>query len=296
MRLKEPLFILGSPRSGTSMLRLILTCHPEVTIPPECGFILWLEDRYGRWNAAACEDRGLRTGFLADLQGARKFNTWNLSPTAVDAEIASSRPQSYAELCGVVVRAYSRKIGKNASIWGDKNNYYMRQVPKLLELYPNGRFLHLVRDVRDIACSNRAVMKRQFASPFKPNLPTDIEAIATTWTEDVGQLISAFEGIPDRRKITIRYEDLVTDPDTTLGSVCKWLSVPYLPEIREFYQENRRRQLEPDATLEWKEKTLLPIDRASLNRHLDMLSKAEAEYLSRHVSCWLRQFGYDCSP
>ena len=43
----KELFIIGNPRSGTSLLRLMLTCHPEIVIPPESHFFLWLEEKYG---------------------------------------------------------------------------------------------------------------------------------------------------------------------------------------------------------------------------------------------------------
>lgn len=44
-----PIFILGNPRSGTTLLQLMLACHPRLAVPPECGFALWLYDRYGDW-------------------------------------------------------------------------------------------------------------------------------------------------------------------------------------------------------------------------------------------------------
>jgi len=44
------IFILGNPRSGTTLLRLTLACHPQLAVPAECGFALWLHGRYRDWT------------------------------------------------------------------------------------------------------------------------------------------------------------------------------------------------------------------------------------------------------
>ncbi|MDE2234040.1 MAG: sulfotransferase, partial [Gammaproteobacteria bacterium] len=46
----EPFFVIGSPRSGTTLLRLILTSHPQIVVPPECGFVTWLYPTFGEWG------------------------------------------------------------------------------------------------------------------------------------------------------------------------------------------------------------------------------------------------------
>lgn len=291
-QLDAPLFVLGSPRSGTSLLRLMLTSHPQLVIPPECGFILWLAPEFGAWDERSCDDGAIRGRFLSALGAARKFNTWGLSTAAVDDEIRAVRPKTYAELCAAVVRAYRRKQEKSASIWGDKNNYYVRHVAELFALYPRGRFLHIVRDVRDVACSYREVMEADFSSPFSPNLPTDIDAIADVWTKDVSRLVSDFEHIPQARKATIRYEDVVADPARVLDGICRWLSVPYCDEMLDFHARNRARGLEPEETMGWKAKTLLPIDRESVGRYRQRLSRTEADQLARRAAPWLERLGY----
>ena len=69
----EPIFVLGGPRSGTTMLRLMISAHHSICIPPECGFALWLHEKYKDWN----KSQGY-TQFLEDLLASKKFETRKL--------------------------------------------------------------------------------------------------------------------------------------------------------------------------------------------------------------------------
>ena len=82
---ERPIFIIGNPRSGTTLLRLMLTSHPEVCIPPEAGFALWLLRDFSDWTPADGLD-----GFLTALMETRKFRHWGLTRTRLGEWIAEA--------------------------------------------------------------------------------------------------------------------------------------------------------------------------------------------------------------
>ena len=118
-------FIIGNPRSGTTLLRLLLTSHPHVIIPPECGFIAWLYEKYGGWTRLDLNKDDIINLFVRDLLATKKFDTWGLDSVLIKDEIHKNKPRSYSDLCDVVGLVYNNKLSKAARIIGDKNNFYI---------------------------------------------------------------------------------------------------------------------------------------------------------------------------
>ena len=141
-----PLFIIGSPRSGTTLLRLMLTCHRHIVVPPECGFALWLDEEYAAWTGE--DDEEVTRRFVADVIRSRKFETWNLSEAELLKFLRNRRPSSYAELVSSVYECFARRQNPGFTRWGDKNNHYLHNIPRLKALYPLAFFIHIVRDKR----------------------------------------------------------------------------------------------------------------------------------------------------
>lgn len=275
MSANNPLFIIGNPRSGTTMLRLILTSHSEVLIPPECGFIIWLKEKYSNWQRQDNDIHERRSSFIDDLFASKKFDTWHLDKKLIDEQITVCQPENYADLCGVVYASYGVSIGKKFSVWGDKNNFYINHMGDLLGLYGEARFLHIVRDGRDVACSYREVMAKKSNSPYAPKLNTDISNIAMEWFSNVMKVDSFINMMPRNQVMTVRYEDLVMHSSETARSMCEWLGLPFENEILNFHQQNREKNLEPELTMDWKQRTMQPISDETIGRYKSILGKDE---------------------
>ena len=72
--------MIGNPRSGTSLLRLMLNNHPFISVPPECGFVVWLYEKYKNEKFV---NKKLINNFIIDLLGCKKFETWGLSKSEI---------------------------------------------------------------------------------------------------------------------------------------------------------------------------------------------------------------------
>ena len=127
----RPIFILGNPRSGTSLLRLMLHSHSQICIPPESHFFLWLEVKYGIWSLEMLED------FIQDLFNATKFETWNINREELSDFIINAAPKTYSFLISLIYQFYAEKHRGESKYWGDKNSLWTDKLERIRFYYPN---------------------------------------------------------------------------------------------------------------------------------------------------------------
>jgi hypothetical protein len=189
---KPPVFIIGSPRSGTTLLRLMLTCHPEICVPPEGGWLLQLYPRYRNLPLTI----GTLTAFVDDLLKTPKIEEWNLNRDQLLDYLERNSPSNYANLAERIYFFHASRFGK--SRWGDKNNSYLNRIKKIANIFPEAQFLHIIRDGRDVACSYQdlAALKGQ---RYAPVLPNNIVGAAYSWKKNVQRIQNGFNRIKVRR-------------------------------------------------------------------------------------------------
>lgn len=236
-----PFFIVGSARSGTTMLRLMLNAHPEVAVPPESRFITELYVDGGVTKDQSTSGPGTRTidpdRFLGALARHRRFQTWDLPISAVAAEIAEldARP-TYADAIAATFRAYARAQGKPR--WGDKTPRYVEHIPLLSDLWADARFIHLIRDGRNVALSYADV---SFG-------PKTVGRAARVWSTRVRAGCSVGRALDGDRYLEVRYEDLVDDAAGQVKSICTFLDLEFDPGMLE-YTERARGSVLPRAAV-----------------------------------------------
>jgi hypothetical protein len=287
-----PIFVLGNPRSGTTLLRLVLTCHRNIVIPPECGFAVWLHPTFGRWP----EGPGAGDAFLAEFANAvsqsRKFDTWKLATGDLLNALLARRPADYADAVSCVYEEFARSRGRTFTRWGDKNNFYLEHIATLRAMFPRARFVHIVRDGRDVACSYRELAARKPDSRYAPRLPDSVAEIARSWKANVERIEGDFARLGIGDAICIRYEDLVSEMEPSLKKLCEELGEPFDPTMLRYYALNRADGLEPAELLAWKEKTLNPPDLASTGRYRKDLTPDEIAAFAEIAGGTLARYGY----
>jgi hypothetical protein len=203
--------IVGAPRSGTTLLRLMLDAHPELAIPPETGFLVLgkqLSNLGGDPVGAFVE---AVTNFPTD---APVWADFQISADQFRAELQKLKPFSVAEGFRVFYRMYAARFGKPR--WGDKTPMYGRYLIDIEGLLPEARFIHLIRDGRDVAVS----LREQWFSPGR-----DIEVQATFWRDHV--LESRRQGAACRNYLEVRLEDLVQNTEAVLRRICTFCELPW---------------------------------------------------------------------
>ena len=288
--MKPPIFIIGSPRSGTTLLRLMITSHRNIVVPPECGFAVWWKTKYENWNAA--EHLTRLEEFITDFKQSKKIETWNLDYEAMSQFLLAQHPASYAELVSLIYTFYASARKPAFERWGDKNNFYLNHIAALDSMFPDAHFVHIIRDGRDVACSYRELAQKRIDSAYAPDLPTAISGIAREWKLNIETIRNSFAAINPGRTFEIRYEDLVSTPETTLQELCRSLGEEYDPGMMEYHLKNKAEQLEPAGFLQWKAKTLLQPVKEQAGRFRRELAGDEIGEFERIAGDLLRRYSY----
>jgi sulfotransferase family protein len=217
--------IIGAPRSGTTLLRFMLDSHPELAIPPETGF-LSLADHFSGTGAAlrrAFFD-GVRT-FPPDAPG---WNDFGLPAEEFWASLVAIEPFSIADGYRAFYRGYAARAGKPR--WGDKTPMYCLHLATIAAVLPEARFIHIVRDGRDVALSLRQMW-------FSPGHGIDVQA--EHWRRCVST--AREHGARCGHYHEVRYEELVSDPERVLRAVCEFVELSYAPEMLEYHRRTPQR-------------------------------------------------------
>ena len=208
-----PFFVVGSARSGTTLLRVILNAHSEVAVPPESRFVTELY----RGSSEVDVDE-----FLTRLGRHRQFQGWALDVDAIRDELPRSGSVPYAGAIEAAYVAYMKSRAKTR--WGDKTPRYVMRIPFLAQLFPTARFVHLVRDGRNVALSYAKV-------PFGPKTAPRAAAL---WAERVS--IGARDGrkLGTDRYLELRYEDFVAAPEDHVKRLCDFIDVAFEPSMLDY--------------------------------------------------------------
>lgn len=288
--IKKQLFIFGNPRSGTSLLRLILNAHSLISIPPECGFFLWLYSKYQNWSALNLESSQINQ-FIKDLQNCKKIESWQLTNGEFHDIINLKKPLNYLELIQCVYLTYAHKHKKNPEYVGDKNNYYLNHLDDIDTITKNYFAIHIIRDGRDIVNSYRKIETIPDTFIYKPKLPTAIADISHQWVENN---MTIYNHLSDRENYAIiRYEDLVEKSQQTLEILLDKINLGFEPNMLNFYIENQQHFIEPKETLAWKQKTLQPLDASDIGKFNKNLTASEIDEFNKTGKTTLNLFGYD---
>ena len=274
--------VLGSPRSGTTMLRLMLSCHPDMVVPPEAGFAVWLAGDFA--DAIGSDPRANVEAYADAVMRSRKFEHWRLGRAAVLAAVSDAADDGYAACVRSVYRAYAVSVGKPRAVLGDKNNFYITQPAEVDRVFPGCRVLHLVRDPRDVYCSRAEVSAAGDLGAYAPMFHPSAVAFAQQWSRENAEVVRTFEG--QSRYLRLEYESLAGRPEETLRSVCHHIGVEYNRAMLDFGAENRRMGLEPHELLPWKRMTLDPLTTSRVGRYVDELSLELQEQIERECADW----------
>lgn len=288
----DKVFILGNPRSGTSLFRLMLNSHSMINATPECGFLHWWYKKYADWDLS-CVTSSRLDEYISDLESSKRIEDWKMDYTLLKEKIIKEKPENYAKLGELVYIFYGEQKGKSAKIIADKNNYYVNHYKDLNEIWPDAKYILVVRDGRDVACSYLNIETLVTNSPYKPKLSTDIITIAKEWSTNNQNIIDFSKSIPESQFMTVRYEDFVTESEFFLTKVCGFLGIHFEPEMLNYFIKNAKEQDEPLSSLDWKKKTLEKPDKENIGKYKTELDKQKIDEFNSEAKTILQKFNYE---
>lgn len=270
---ERPFFIVGHPRSGTTLLRYILSSHPRMHIPEETGFIPFLVKDV---NAPLSLEQ---VGTLLERIGSLN-RLWHLVVKDVPAFFSSLPEPTLSHLLDAL---YRRQIAEQgASRWGDKTPNYVRHIPLLDEVFPAGQFVHLIRDGRDATLSAQAKWPER-------GWYMDSFYLLTNWVRNVSTGRRDGQPLGPDRYLEIRYEKLVEQPEHILDEILAFLGEQPHPDMLDHTKLARRLGPGPQDHTEVQH----AVSTASVQRWRTEMSPFDQKLANRLAGDLLDDLGYE---
>ena len=242
----EPIFLVGAERSGTTVLRLMLAHHPQIA---------WCEEF--EYAVDRIPDGG-------DWQRLDEYYQWlETHRIFQDSGFTIDRRLSYPQLVNSFLCQQRDRVGKpliGATVH--------RHFDKLLWIWPNARFIHLIRDGRDVA---RSCIGMGWAG----NVWTGVER----WIEAELLWAKLSSMLPAQRQIEITYENLILDPVKVLTHLCDFIGIPYDQAMLSYAQATTYDVPDPSLIRQWRRK----------------LSDREIQLVESRIANMLVSRGYELS-
>ncbi|MCP1625609.1 sulfotransferase family protein [Pseudomonas nitroreducens] len=278
--------IVGVPRSGTTLLRFILDAHPQLAIPPETGFLL---------NAALLHNPAPAAELARQLtllpESAPAWADFALDADHfIDAAARLPEPADLAQVLRLFYSLYAARLGK--SRFGDKTPSYLQHMRTVAEQLPEARFIHILRDGRDVALSWG---RTWFAPEREPELLT------ARWAQLIGDARQQGQGLP---YLEVRYDQLLNEPRTQIRRICEFIELDFHPAMLDYhlgsaarleehqarFQSNGQLLVSKEQRLHQQWRTTLPPDTSRLDVWRHQLSPAQQAACKRAGGALLAEF------
>jgi Sulfotransferase family len=243
-------FIVGCPRSGTTMLQRIVNAHSQIAIMPESHWIPRLFDQ-----RKGLTPEGLVTPeLISHLLAQPKFDPLDIGRGKLETLLGTDQPASYADFITGMFDLYGQARGK--AVVGNKTPGFVRKTRTLHNLWPKARFVHLIRDGRDVFLST---FHRPLKNPHAGFFATWKEDPATTaalwWELNVQCGRQAGHSLGPKQYYELRYESLVRNAAEECAALCVFLGLPYDETMLQFHEGRTKAGPALDAKSAWRPPT-----------------------------------------
>ena len=287
---REPLpIVVGCPRSGTSLLAVMLDSHPLVALPPETAFLPVVMALEG--PAASLRQR------FFDIVTANRITVSNWSDFGLEADALRERLEAIEPFTVAAgVRAFYALYAEQERKprYGDKTPGYVFSMSAIAALLPEAHFIHMIRDPGDTALSWR----RTWFAPSQ-----DLRLLGQAWRQHVEAGRRA--GATLRRYTELRYEELVREPERELRRLCDFLSLAWDPAMLDYRTQGAARierlhgrklargpMIPPDARRSIHSNLTRPLDADRVGVWRREMSAAERRQLEAGAGPLVRELGY----
>ena len=279
-RPEPPVFVVGVARSGTTLLSAMLSVHPRLDCGPESRFFA----RYRHLDARA-RSRILdpatwprpAVDFMASLrnQGHPVTELFGLSLPEIGTYLSSCPPSTTAMLESLTVLHAQRR---GAARWVEKTPRHLLMTDTLRQGWPDAYIVRIVRDPRDVALSLAGM---PFAKESVVGNLVRIDADDRASHERIER---------DPRAMTLRYEDLVTEPERELRRVCEFIGEEYDPAMLASREGSAGVAAEHEW---WKAAVSGPLNTDSVGKWRKQMSTDARRFADLHLADFLRRHGYE---
>jgi len=282
--------VVGVPRSGTTLLAVMLDSHPRVAIPPETAFLTSL----GRLDGL--EGDALERAFVA-LVTTDRWGVSNWNDLGLDKDEYAQRLRELAAFSvGAGLRVLFGMFADraNKALFGEKTPADASHMPRIASHLPEARFVHIVRDPRDVVLSLS-----------KTSAGAGVRSSAQTWVDMIAAARAASRTLDHYHEL--RYEDLLDDPERKLREVCAFLGLDFDARVLDYGASGARhvahlgdrktpdgRAMVPKALrARIHENLARPIRKDRVGQWRDAMSGADRATVEAIAGPLMREMGYE---
>jgi hypothetical protein len=277
------LFIVGAARSGTTLVQRLLDAHPMLAVVNETYWVL-----RALWEPTGLTREGLVTRALIEqLMASPKFDRMGLSVDDLTRLMPSDVAITYDRYVSSLFDLYAARRGKPLA--GDKSPGYVRRMAQLHELLPSARFVHIIRDPRDVCLSMLEWSSGENAAgQFGTWAEDPVTSTALYWRLSVGLGRQFGAQLGGEIYHEVRYENLVASPESTVTRLCTFLGIPYDPCMTRYHEGKTRTKPGKSSKGQW-----LPVT-PGLRNWTNQLPAEAIERIETVTGDLMADVGYRC--
>jgi hypothetical protein len=238
-------FVCGVTRSGTTLVRLMLDAHPDVAIPGETHWVPKLIKSFERSKQTPDDAADL-------IIDHKRWGDFHLDAEELRARIAEVDPVNAADVIRAFYRVYAEREGKTR--YGDKTPGYVKEMPRIQRVLPEARFVHIIRDGRDVSLSH---LRMNWG-------PESYAESARLWRNRIRKARKQAPRI--NNYMEIHFEQLVADTEGVLRQVCDFVELEFDPVMLDYHERAEGRLAEKARELPRKNRPPQPAE-ARLESH-----------------------------
>ncbi len=264
----QPIFIVGASRSGNTLIRMILTSHSMICIPPESRFLHYLDTIFH----SNSEKR--KEALLIKLTSDKKFADWGIDKQTLNEYIKQSLSQSYSDFIAGIYLLYLKKENRANAQWGDKNPMYVFKINRILELFPYAYIILLVREPLSIFGSLKRV--KFFGRDMEAAMNDYYQRIRC-----VAHAITEYQNLSN--VIMVNYAGFVGDPEINTRNLIKRLGYAFEPSMLEFHNNKSFIDQMLHSKVRFHENLLKPINSSFIKPDSYDLYPNEVNKIEKHL-------------
>jgi hypothetical protein len=256
------------------MVRMMLDAHPAMAIPDETHFLL---EAARAWRRSSDPHQ-----FLEIVTDQPTWSHHGIDRDEFHRAVREARPRHAGDALRIFYRLYADRFDKPR--WGDKTPHYLAKIRGIHRVLPEARFIHVIRDGRDVAVSIRDLW-------FGPD---SIGECATWWVKQISTGRREASHVP--HYMEVRYEDLVLQTEHHLRRICRFLDLEFDPCMLEYHRTSEERLAEMDAReVEIHGLLRQSPQRTRIGRWKNEMAESEVRQFEAVAAPILRELGYELS-
>ena len=221
-------FVCGVTRSGTTLVRLMLDSHPDLAIPGETHFVPKLIKSAERSKQSADD-------YADMIIDHKRWGDFHLDANDLRSRIRDLDRPNAADALRTFYMTYAEREGK--ARYGDKTPGYIQEMRRIERVLPEARFVHIIRDGRDVSLSH---MRMNWG-------PETFEQSARLWRNRIRRTRKMAK--TTKHYMEIHFEDLVQDTEGVLRRVCDFVELEFDPVMLDYHERAEGRLAEKARTL-----------------------------------------------